>query len=146
MTQSKSPVSNIGQNKHTAPAGSRLKNSPKGPLLLLILPAIIFLLLSCGKDPEADVTTELAASFADSPAKEDIIQAKTAFEEGRYKESLQLLYKVVSSGGLTERQRKAMAGIVGRVLQAVHEDPQLSNDKQLHRMMQLLVVRIMGET
>ena len=107
--------------------------------------AIFFLLFSCGRNPETDVAAELAASFAGSPAKDDIIQAKTAFEEGRYTESLQLLYKVVSSGGLTERQKKAMAGIVGRVLQAVHENPQLSNDKQLHRMMQLLVVRIMGE-
>lgn len=42
--------------------------------------------------------------------------------------------------------KKAMAGIVGRVLQAVHEDSQLSKDKQLHRMMQLLVLRTMGET
>ena len=121
------------------------ENPPKVPSLLLMLPAIFFLLFSCGRNPETDVAAELAASFAGSPAKDDIIQAKTAFEEGRYTESLQLLYKVVSSGGLTERQKKAMAGIVGRVLQAVHENPQLSNDKQLHRMMQLLVVRIMGE-
>jgi len=133
------------QSKLSNPAVG-LNNSSKTPSPCLILPAVMFLLLGCGRNPETDVAAELAASFADSPEKEDIIQAKTAFEEGRYKDSLQLLYKVVSSGGLTERQKEAMAGIVGRVLQAVHEDPELSNDKQLHRMMQLLVVRIMGET
>jgi len=47
---------------------------------------------------------------------------------------------------LTERQRAAMAGIVGELLKAVHEDPQLSQDTQLHRMMELLVRRTMGET
>lgn len=107
---------------------------------------MVFLLFSCGKDPESDATVELAASFESSSAQKDIVEANTAFEEGRYKDSLQLLHKVVSSGELTERQKKAMAGIVGRVLQAVHEDPQLSSDKQLHSMMQLLVLRTMGET
>ncbi|MBL7147056.1 MAG: hypothetical protein ISS76_22645, partial [Phycisphaerae bacterium] len=69
-----------------------------------------------------------------------------AFKEGRYKESLNLLHKVVGSGALTERQKKAMAGIVGQLLKAVHEDPQLSKDTQIHRLMQMLVVRTMGET
>jgi hypothetical protein len=53
---------------------------------------------------------------------------------------------VVSSGALTERQKKAIAGIVGQLLKAVHEDTQLSKDTQLHRLMQMLVLRTMGET
>ncbi len=138
MTPSNSSIS--------APAGVGLYGLPKNPLLLLVLPAMVFLLFSCGKDPESGATVELAASFEGSPAREDVVKANAAFEEGRYKDSLQLLHKVVSSGELTERQKKAMAGIVGRVLQAVHEDPQLSRDKQLHNMMQLLVLRTMGET
>lgn len=117
-------------------------------LLLLTYFVLVFLLLSCGKksQSQADATAELAASFEGSPAKEDVIKANTAFMEGRYKESLNLLHKVVGSGVLTERQKKAMAGIVGQLLKAVHEDPQLSKDKQLHRLMELLVLRTMGET
>ncbi len=107
---------------------------------------MVFLLFGCGKDPEADATAELAASFEGSPAKEDVIKANAAFEEGRYKESLQLLHKVVGRGDLTERQKKAMAGIVGQLLTAVHEDPELSKDTRLHRLMELLVLRTMGET
>jgi hypothetical protein len=106
---------------------------------------VMMLLIGCGRDPKADATSELAASFEGSPAKEDVIQANAAFEEGRYKDSLYLLHKVVGRGDLTERQKKAMAGIVGQVLQAVHDDPQLSADPQLHRLMELLIVRTMGE-
>jgi hypothetical protein len=117
----------------------------RGPLLFIGL-GLIFSLLSCGENPEAEATDELAASFEGSPAHEDIIKANTAFNEGRYKDSLVLLHKVAGSVDLTERQRAAMAGIVGELLKAVHEDPQLSQDTQLHRMMELLVRRTMGET
>ena len=116
-----------------------------GALLLVVFLLMMTLLIGCGRDPKEDATSELAASFEGSPAKEDVIQANAAFEEGRYKESLYLLHKVVSRGDLTERQKKAMAGIVGQVLQAVHNDPQLSTDPQLHRLMELLIVRTMGE-
>ena len=146
LIKSKHSILEAGLKIYSAPAGAELDGLPKSPLLLLVLLAMVFLLFSCGEDPQADATVELAASFEGSPAREDIVKANTAFNEGRYKDSLQLLHKVVSSGELTERQKKAMAGIVGRVLQAVHEDPQLSRDKQLHRMMQLLVLRTMGET
>jgi len=115
-------------------------------LFLLTYLGMLFLLTSCSKNPEADVIAELAASFEGSPAKEDVIKANAAFEEGRYKESLVLLHKVVGSVELTERQKKAMAGIVGRLLQAVHEDPKLSEDTELHRLMKLFVLRTMGET
>ena len=122
----------------------QLKNYP----LLLICLATILLLLSCGKKSpsQADATAELAASFEGTPAREDVIKANTAFLEGRYKESLNLLHKVVSSGALTENQKKAIAGIVGQLLKAVHEDQQLSKDTQLHLLMQTLVLRTMGET
>jgi len=113
---------------------------------LLFVSTIALLLCGCGKDPQENVTTELAASFEGSPAKEDVLQANAAFEEGRYKDSLVLLNKVAGYGDFTERQKKAMAGIVGQVLEAIHEDPQLSNDKQIHRLMELLVRRTMGET
>jgi hypothetical protein len=102
--------------------------------------------LGCGENPEADATNELAASFEGSPAQEDVVKANTAFNEGRYKDSLVLLHKVASRADLTERQAAAMAGIVGQLLKAVHEDPQLSQDAQLHRMMELLIRRTMGET
>jgi len=105
----------------------------------------VLLLVGCGRDPKVDATSELANSFDGSPAKEDVMQANAAFEEGRYKDSLSLLHKVVSRSDLTERQKKAMAGIVGQVLQAVHNDPQLSADPQLHRMMELLIRRTLGE-
>jgi hypothetical protein len=120
----------------------------KRHLLLLICLGTVFLLSGCSKksQSDADATAELAASFEGSPAKEDVIKANTAFMEGRYKESLNLLHKVVSSGPLTERQKKAIAGIVGQLLKAVHEDPQLSKDTRIHRLMELLVRRTMGET
>lgn len=119
--------------------------SINGALLLVVFLLMMMLLIGCGRDPKADATSELAASFEGSHAEEDVIQANAAFEEGRYKDSLYLLHKVVGRGDLTERQKKAMAGIVGQVLQAVHNDPQLSADPQLHRLMELLIVRTMGE-
>jgi hypothetical protein len=114
----------------------------------MICSAAIFLLQSCAKKSpsQADATAELAASFEGSPAKEDVIKANTALKEGRYEDSLNLLHKVVGSVVLTERQKKAIAGIVGQLLKAVHEDPQLSKDTRIHRLMQMLVVRTMGET
>lgn len=114
--------------------------------LLLICLGLALLLLGCGKNPETQATDELAASFKGSPAKEDIVKANAAYNEGRYKDSLLLLHKVAGSTTLTERQRTAMAGIVGQLLKVVHDDPQLSHDTQLHRMMELLVRRTMGET
>ncbi len=116
-----------------------------GPLLLVFFLLTVTLPFGCRRDPKADATTELSASFEGSPAKEDVMQANAAFGEGRYKDSLYLLHKVVSRGDLTERQKKAIAGIVGQVLQAVHDDSQLSADPQLHRLMELLILRTMGE-
>jgi hypothetical protein len=113
---------------------------------VLIYLGLLLFLLSCNKNPQADATNELAASFEGSPARENILKANVAFKAGRYKDSLVLLHKVVSHTDLTERQRAAMAGIVGELLKAIHEDPQLSHDTQLHRMMELLVRRTMGET
>ncbi|MHC4118836.1 MAG: hypothetical protein ACYSWO_15155 [Planctomycetota bacterium] len=115
---------------------------------LILRVTLVFALLpvGCGKDPEADATAELAASFEGSPAKEDVVKANTAFEERRYKDSLKLLHAVVGRTALTERQKRAIGSLVGQLLQAIHEDPQLSKDTQLHRMMELLVLRTMGET
>jgi len=120
----------------------------KNSILLLFCLAMVVMLISCGKKSPSkeDATAELAASFEGSPAKEDVIKANAALMEGRYKESLNLLHKVVGAGALTERQKNAISGIVGQLLTAVHEDPQLSKDKQLHRLMELLVRRTMGET
>lgn len=120
----------------------------KSLLLLGACMVTVFLLQGCGKKSQSqeDATAELAASFEGSPVLEDVINANTALMEGRYKESLNLLHKVVGSVALTERQKKAIAGIVGQLLKAVHEDPQLSKDTRIHRLMQLLVVRTMGET
>jgi hypothetical protein len=141
-------TSQKSRKRHLPPTDTRLYDKLKSLPLLLICSTITVLLLSCGKKSpsQADATAELAASFEGSPVKEDVIKANTAFMEGRYKESLNLLHKVVGSGALTERQKKAMAGIVGQLLNAVHEDPQLSKDKQLHHLMQMLVLRTMGET
>ncbi|MCH8218677.1 MAG: hypothetical protein IH892_18105 [Planctomycetes bacterium] len=107
---------------------------------------MLVLLPGCGKDPKADATAELAASFEGSPAGEDVLKANAAFDERRYQDSLKLLHAVVGRGDMTERQKRAIGGLVGQLLQAVHEDPQLSKDTQLHRMMELLVLRTMGET
>ena len=138
----------MSRKRHSPPAAASFSGRLKIRLLLLTCLATIFPLLSCGKKSpsEADATAELAASFEGSPAKEDVIKANAALTEGRLKESLNLLHKVVGSGVLTERQKKAMAGIVGQLLKAVHEDPQLSKDTQIHRLMQMLVLRTMGET
>ena len=146
MILSKRSISDVSLKRQSSPFGSRLKGLLKSPLLLLTYLVMVFLLASCSKKPETDATAELAASFEGSPAKENVIKANAAFKEARYKDSLYLLHKVVSSGDLTERQKKAMAGIVGQLLRAVHEDPQLSKDTELHRLMELLVLRTMGET
>ncbi len=146
MILSKRSISEVGPKRQPAPTGAGLKGLLRSRLLLLTYLGMVFLLISCGKKPQADATAELADSFEGSPAKEDVIKANAAFKEGRYKESLVLLHKVVGSADLTECQKKAMAGIVGQLLRAVHEDPQLSEDTQLHRLMELLVLRTMGET
>ncbi|NQT02895.1 MAG: hypothetical protein HQ580_12780 [Planctomycetes bacterium] len=148
MILSKHSISQVSRRRYLPPTAIGLNGLLKSRLLLLTCLGMVFLLLSCGKKSpsQADATAELAASFEGSPAKEDVIKANAAFMEGRYKESLNLLHKVVGSGALTERQKKAMAGIVGQLLKAVHEDPQLSKDIQLHRLMELLVLRTMGET
>lgn len=146
MTLSKRSILEEGIRRQSSSTGASLNGLLKSRLFLLTYFGMVFLLTSCGKNPEADVTAELAASFEGSPAKEDVIKANTAFKEGRYKESLVLLHKVVGSRDLTERQKKAIAGIVGQLLRAVHEDPKLSEDTELHRLMELLVVRTMGET
>lgn len=112
----------------------------------LICLGLTLICFGCGENPQADATDELAASFEGSPAREDILKANAAFNEGCYKDSLVLLHKVAGHVDLTERQRAAMGGIVGQLLKVVHEDPQLSQDIQLHRMMELLVRRTMGET
>ena len=146
MILPKRSISEVSLKRQSSPFGAGLKGLLKSRLFLLTYLGMVFLLTSCGKKPETDATAELAASFEGSPAKDDVIKANAAFKEGRYKESLVLLHKVVGSADLTERQKKAMAGIVGRLLQAVHEDPKLSEDTQLHRLMELLVLRTMGET
>jgi hypothetical protein len=137
--------SSIGRRAWSATIDFWNSGPLNGFLLLMVFLSTVFVPLGCGRDPKADATTELAASFEDSPAREDAIKANTAFEQGRYKESLQLLHKVVSRGDLTERQRKAISGLVGQVLQAVHDDPKLSADPQIHRLMELLILRTMGE-
>jgi hypothetical protein len=146
MIESRLPTLTAGPRANSARACPRLNDLLKAALLLPILLAMTFLLPGCGQDSEADATAELAASFEGSPAKEDVIKANAAFEEGRYKDSLKLLHAVVGRGDLTERQKRAIGGLIGQLLQAVHEDPQLSKDTQLHRMMELLVRRTMGET
>jgi hypothetical protein len=117
-----------------------------GSCMPLVCLGLVLMCPGCGEDPQTDATDELAASFEGSPAQQDVVEANAAFNEGRYKDSLVLLHKVAGRVALTERQRAAMAGIVGQLLKAVHEDPQLSQDVQLHRMMELLVRRTMGET
>ncbi len=146
MILSMNSTSQKFRKRQSTSTDTRLHGRPKSFLLLLSYFVVVFLLLSCDKKSEVDATAELAASFEGSPAKEDVIKANTAFMEGRYKESLNLLHKVVGSGALNERQKKAIAGIVGQLLKAVHEDPQLSKDTHLHRLMQMLVLRTMGET
>ena len=134
--------------KRQLPLTTGLNLPLKNFLLILVCLAMVFILLSCGKksQSQADATAELAASFEGSPVLEDVLKANTALMEGNYRESLNLLHKVVGSIALTERQKKAIAGIVGQLLKVVHEDPQLSKDTRIHRLMQMLVVRTMGET
>ena len=147
MILSKHSISRQFRKRHLPPTTTGLNGLIKSSLLLLTCFVTVFLLLSCGKksQSQADATAELAASFEGSPVQEDVIKANTALMEGNYKESLNLLHKVVGSVALNERQKKAIAGIVGQLLKVVHEDPQLSKDTRIHRLMELLVRRTMGE-
>ncbi len=123
-----------------------VRDLARGLLFLLVCLAVIAPLPGCRRAPKVDATADLAASFEGSPAQGDVLKANTAFEEGRYKDSLLLLHKVASRGDLTAPQKKAMAGIVGRLLQVTQEDPKLAGDTQLHRLMEALVLKTMGET
>jgi hypothetical protein len=112
-----------------------------------LLGSLVFGLLfaGCGRNPQASAASELAASFEGSAAKEDAMAARAAFEEGRYKDALHLLHKVAGRDDLNAQQKAAIGGMVGQVLQAVHNDPQLSGDPQLHRLMEALILRTMGD-
>ena len=44
-------------------------------MLLLICTLPSLLVMGCGKDPKADATDELAASFEGSAAKDDVLAA-----------------------------------------------------------------------
>lgn len=119
---------------------------PDGWFCLLGSLALLLALFSgCRKNPEVQTTSELAAAFEGSIAEQDVTEATVAFERGRQKDATYLLLKVVSRGDLNERQQKAIAGIVGQLLQAVHDNPDLSTDRELHRLMELLIHRTMGE-
>jgi hypothetical protein len=72
---------------------------------LLAIPMMLFLSAGCGKGPQADALLELAASFEDSPAKEDVIKSKAAYEQRRYKDSLKRLHAVLGRSDLTGRQK-----------------------------------------
>ena len=146
VTLSKNPISRKSRTKLLLPSRAGLNSPPQNLLLFLAYFLIALFMLGCDKKTQADITGELAASFEGSQVKEDIIKANTAFSEGRYKESLEFLHKAVGSAPLTERQKKAMAAILGQILKAVHENPQLSKDQYLHRMMEMLVRRTMGDT
>ncbi len=80
MILSKRSISEVSIKRQSSPFGSGLKGLLKSPLLLLTYSVMVFLLTNCGKDPEVDATTELAASFEGSPAKEDIIKANAGSE------------------------------------------------------------------
>ena len=125
---------------------SRPVGSGRWCRLLLVCSCLALLATGCGRGPQRDATAELVASFEGSPAQDDVVKAQAAFAEGRYKDSLNLLHKVVARGDLTQRQKAAMAGIVGQLLQAIENDPKLSGDVQLHRSMELLILQTMGRT
>ena len=81
------------QSKHLISShfGTGFEGLATSRLSFVVVLALAVLLPGCGKDPEADATAELAASFEGSPAKADVLKAKAAFEERRYKDSLKLL-------------------------------------------------------
>jgi len=115
----------------------------------LLTCGLAFLLIPCGgcrKSAEVRSVDELAAAFEGSAAEQDALAALTAFQEGRHREAVYLLHKVAGRGDMDERQKKAMVGIVGQVMQIVHNDPKLSADRKLHRMIELLILQTMGET
>jgi len=99
----------------------------------------------CRRNSEVRATSELAAAFEGSVAEQDAMAAMAAFQDCRHKDATYLLLKVVSPGDLNERQQKAIAGIVGQLLQAVYDNPELRTDRELHRLMELLILRTMGE-
>lgn len=115
-----------------------------GGLFVRVFLSLVVLGMGCRKDPQTGATEELTTSFDGSPAQETVMAAKAAFEEGKYRDSLLLLHKVASRPDLTGRQKNALGGIAGQVMQAVHNDPELSADIQLHRSMELLIQRTMG--
>lgn len=117
-------------------------------LLLLTYSLVLLVMASggCRKSAEVRSVDELAAAFEGSAAEQDALAALTAFQEGRHREAVYLLHKVAGRGDMDERQKQAMVGIVGQVMQVVHNDPKLSADRKLHRMIELLILQTMGET
>lgn len=114
--------------------------------LLVGVGVIIVVAGGCRKRPPAQAPSELKGAFAGSAAEQDVEAAMVAYEEGRHKEAIYALHRVVSQVDLDARQRKAMASIVGQLMQAVHNDPELSADRKLHRLMELLILQTMGQT
>jgi len=125
----------------------RRGRGPAGHLpFLLVCMSVVLLLPGCKRASKVDATADLVSSFEGSPSQADVTKAKAAFDEGRYRDSLLLLHKVASRGNLTEAQKKAMAGIVGRLLQVTQDDPKLAADTQIHKLMEALVLMTLGRT
>ena len=125
----------------------RSSRRPAADLLFLeVCMCVMALLAGCKRASKVDATADLVSSFEGSPSQADVTKAKTAFDDGKYKDSLLLLHKVASRGNLTEAQKKAMAGIVGRLLQVTQDDPKLAADTQIHKLMEALVLMTLGRT
>ena len=105
----------------------------------------LLLIAGCGSDSDVEASSELAASFEGTAGAEDAGAAKAAFDEGRYQDAVHLLNKVVAHGDLNDRQKKVVGDMAGKIMQAVHNDPQLSADRKLHRMLELLIRQTLGE-
>jgi predicted outer membrane protein len=114
-------------------------------LLLIVFAVGLLTVAGCAKDSDVEATSELNASFEGTASAEDVGAAKTAFDEGRYQDAVYLLNKVVARGDLNTRQKNAVGEMAGKIMQAVHNDPQLSADRKLHRMLELLIRHTMGE-
>lgn len=105
MIESRLSSLRAGPRTNLARACPGLDDLLKAPLMLPTLLAMVFLLLGCGQDSEAGTTAELAASFEGSPAKEDVIKANAAFEEGRKKSYLVFRLLISQTGFVIHNSR-----------------------------------------
>jgi len=100
----------------------------------------------CGKPSSKPVTEQLQQSFekADGAIKQDIDQAKTAFQAGDYTRAITVMDQVVQTQPIDEAQKRAVEALIVQTQKAAEKNPKLAT-RELYKATSDLVQRMYPE-